>query len=116
MSKEKKGFRRSDSHKKKSIPNSWRRPRGTHNKARLQKKEAPNTPKAGYRTSRKVRGKHPSGYDEVLVNNTADLKDIDPETEAARIASKVGGRKREKILEEADEQGIKVLNAGDRDE
>lgn len=109
-------FNRNDSHKKKSIPNSWRKPKGTHNKTRLKKKEAPNTPKAGYRTEKEQRGKHPSGYEETLVHNTSDLEDIDSEIEAARIASKVGGRKREKILEKADDLNVKVLNEGDTDE
>lgn len=106
---------RQDSHKKKSVPDSWRRPVGTHSRTRLEKKGAPAKPKAGYRTRKDVRGKHPSGYDEVLVHNPADLEDLDTETEAARIASKVGGRKREHILEKADEENIHVLNRGEEE-
>ncbi len=105
-------FKRHDSHKKKSYKTSWRKAKGTHNKTRLEKKGAPAKPKAGYRTDKEVREKHPSGYEEVLVHNTGDLKEIDPETQAARIGSTVGGRKREDIIEEAEELDIKVLNAG----
>lgn len=108
--------KREDSHKKKSVPASWRRPRGRHSRIRLEKKGAPAKPKAGYRTRKSERGKHPSGYDEVLVHNTSDLEEVDPETEAARIAGKVGARKREMIVEKADELDIKLLNAGDSDE
>lgn len=109
-------FSREDRHKKKSIPDSWKRPVGTHSDVRLEKKGAPAKPKAGYRTDKDIRGKHPSGYDEVMVHNTGDLEEIDTEEEAARIGSTVGGKKREQILEKAEELEIKVLNAGDNDE
>ena len=45
-----------------------------------------------------------------MVQNTADLDNIDPETEAARVGRSVGGRKREQIYSRADELGIRVLN------
>ena len=57
-----------------------------------------------------MRGKHPSGFEEVRVHNTDDLEGVDGDTEAVRIASKVGARKRERIEEQAEEQGIRVLN------
>lgn len=53
----------------------------------------------------------PSGYEEVLVYNPKDLEKIDPKRQAARIASRVGRRKRQEILEKAEELGIVVLNA-----
>ncbi len=113
MSKKKKKFKREGSHKKKQTPSSWRKPRGRHSNARLQKKHAAPLPKSGYRTSKEIRGKHPSGYEEVMVHNTSDLEKIDPETEAARIASSVGAKKKEQIVEKADEEDIKVLNPGE---
>lgn len=112
---EKKDFKRQDSHKKKQTPDSWRSPKGTHSRVRLEKKGAGSKPKAGYRTRKEDRGKHPSGYREVQVHNASDLEKVDPETEAARIASKVGGKKREKIIEKADEEDIKVLNRGEEE-
>lgn len=115
MSKKKK-FKREGSHKKKGYPDSWKKPEGKHSKVRLERKGAAPKPKAGYRTDKEIRGKHPSGYDEVLVHNTGDLEELDPETEAARIASKVGGKKREKIIEAADEEDIHVLNRGEQSE
>jgi len=42
--------------------------------------------------------------------NVDDLEGVDGDTEAVRIASKVGGRKRERIEERAEENGIRVLN------
>jgi large subunit ribosomal protein L32e len=57
-----------------------------------------------------ARGLHPSGFKEVMVQNSGDLDAIDPETEAARVGHSVGGRKREQIYSRADELGIRVLN------
>lgn len=111
-----KKFKRQDSQKKKSIPDSWRSPEGHHSNVRLEKKGAKPRPKTGYRTDKEVRGLHPSGYEEVMVHRPEDLEEIDNESEAARIASKVGGRKRNAILEKADENDIKVLNRGDEDD
>jgi large subunit ribosomal protein L32e len=108
--KKKKKFKRENSHKKAQTPESWRRPKGGHSRIRLEVNGAPAKPKAGYRTDKEIRGLHPSGFEEVMVHNTDDLEDIDPETEAARIGSTVGGRKRAEIIEKADEEEIKVLN------
>ena len=107
-------FKRQMKHKHSKLKNkSWRNPVGKHSKVRLEKKHAASKPKVGYRTPKKIRGKHPSGYDEVMVHNTNDLEELDSEQEAARIASKVGGRKRADIIEKADEEDIKVLNRGE---
>jgi len=103
-------FNRQDYHKKKRTPKSWRRPRGQLSKQRRGVKGKGDTVQAGFRTPKAVRGKHPSGFEEVRVHNADDLEDVDPDTEAARIASKVGARKRERIEEQAEEQGIRVLN------
>ncbi len=107
-------FERQMKHKHGKLKNkSWRNPVGKHSKVRLEKKHAAPKPKPGYRTDKEIRGKHPSGYEDVLIHNTGDLEQLDPETEAARISSKVGGRKRASIIEKADEQDIKVLNRGE---
>ena len=107
-------FKRQDRQKSKKLSRkSWRNPVGKHSKVRLGKKHAPAKPKVGYRTDKEIRGKHPSGFDEVMVHNTDDLKELDPETEAARIGSTVGGRKKADILEIADSEDIKVLNRGE---
>jgi large subunit ribosomal protein L32e len=103
-------FNRQDYHKKKRTPTSWRKPRGDLSKQRRGIKGKGDTVQAGFRTPKAVRGKHPSGFEEVRVHNADDLDGIDPDTEAARIASKVGARKRERIEEQAEEQGIRVLN------
>lgn len=110
-----KDFKRQSSHKHKRVPSSWRRPRGKHSPRRREEKHAAPVPKVGFRTPVSKRGVHPSGYEEVRVHRPADLDDIDPETEAARIGGSVGGRKREDILEQAAELDIHVLNGETED-
>jgi len=103
-------FNRQDYHKKKRTPESWRRPRGNLSKQRRGVKGKGAKVESGYRTPTAVRGRHPSGFEEVRVHNVADLEGVDGDHEAARIASTVGGRKRERIEDEAEERGIRVLN------
>ncbi|MCY4731195.1 50S ribosomal protein L32e [Natronomonas gomsonensis] len=103
-------FNRQDYHKKKRTPTSWRKPRGGLSKQRRGIKGKGPKVEAGYRTPKAVRGKHPSGFEEVRVENVDDLDGIDGDTEAARIGSTVGARKRERIEEVAEEEGIRVLN------
>ncbi|WP_226039041.1 50S ribosomal protein L32e [Natrinema sp. DC36] len=103
-------FNRQDYHKKKRTPESWRRPRGQLSKQRRGVKGKGPKVEAGYRTPKAVRGKHPSGFEEVYVENLDDLAGVDGDSEAVRIASAVGARKRERIEEEAEDQGVRVLN------
>ena len=103
-------FNRQDHHKKKRVSTSWRRPRGQLSKQRRGIKGKGDTVQAGFRSPEAVRGLHPSGFEEVRVHNVDDLEGVDGDREAVRIASTVGGRKRERIEDEAEERGIRVLN------
>ncbi|ELZ03286.1 MULTISPECIES: 50S ribosomal protein L32e [Natrialba] len=103
-------FNRQDYHMKKRTPESWRRPRGQLSKQRKGIKGKGPKVEAGYRTPTDVRGKHPSGFEEVYVENVDDLEGVDGDTEAVRIASAVGARKRERIEEVAEDEGVRVLN------
>ena len=103
-------FNRQDYHKKKRIPTSWRRPRGQLSKQRRSMKGKGPKVEAGYRSPTAARGLHPSGFEEVRVFNTDDLEGVDPATQAVRIASTVGGRKREAIEDECEDREIRVLN------
>jgi len=103
-------FNRQDYHKKKRTPTSWRKPRGQLSKQRRGIKGKGDTVQAGFRTPTEVRGKHPSGFEEVRVHNTDDLEGVDGDVEAVRIAASVGDRKRERIEEVAEEEEIRVLN------
>ena len=103
-------FNRQDYHKKKRIPTSWRKPRGGLSKQRRRMKAKGPVVEAGFRSPKASRDLHPSGFEEVRVHNTDDLEGVDGDTQAVRIASKVGGRKRELIEDEAEEREIRVLN------
>jgi len=106
-------FKRRGLHRKSKLADVWRRPRGLHNKQRRQFSAKGVLPRPGYGSPAAVRGMHPSGYAEVLVFTPADLVDLNPETQAARIGGSVGNKKRGAIQARALELGLKVLNAKD---
>ncbi len=103
-------FRRQEWFRYKKLGDSWRKPRGKHSKQREHLARRPPVVDAGYRSPSVVRGLHPSGFQEVLVFTPQDLEKLDPQREAARIGSSVGSRKRELIMEKAEELKIRVLN------
>jgi large subunit ribosomal protein L32e len=103
-------FRRQESWRYKRVGDTWRKPHGIDSKMRKKVKGWPVSPTTGYRSPKKTRGLHPSGFVETLVQSVEDLGGIDPELQAIRIARTVGGRKRVEILASAEEKGIHVLN------
>jgi large subunit ribosomal protein L32e len=104
-------FKRQDHHKKNRLdPDSWRKLRGQNSKRRKNTKGKGAEVGVGYGKPAEARGLHPSGFEEVLVHRPEDLDDVDPDTQAARIAGGVGGRKRERIEERALDDEIRVLN------
>jgi large subunit ribosomal protein L32e len=103
-------FKRQDYHMKKRTPESWRKPRGGLSKQRRGFKSRGPMVEAGFRSPKAARGLHPSGFEEVRVHNTDDLEDVDGDTQAVRIASSVGARKRERIEDECEDREIRVLN------
>jgi large subunit ribosomal protein L32e len=104
-------FKRDGYGKKRQLSDSWRKPRGQHNKQREQKKAKGALPKPGFGSPVAVRGMHPSGFFEVLVTSLKDLEGLDPKTQAVRLGATVGTRKRIIIQEQAIAAGLKVLNA-----
>ena len=88
----------------------WRAPHGMDNKQRRNYKYRGSLVRIGHGKVAEARFLHPSGFREIMVHNIADLETVDPETQAARVGSTVGGRKREHIYSRADELGIRVLN------
>ena len=92
------------------LKENWRNPRGLDHKVRLMYKGWPPAASSGYGGPKASRGLHPSGYTEVLVYNLEQLSKIDPTKQAARIAHRVGKRKKAGILAEARRKKIVVLN------
>ena len=103
-------FRRQESWRYKRVEESWRRPRGIDSKMRKKKKGWPRSVEVGYRSPKKTRNHHPSGYVEALVYNVDDVEEVDSKTQVIRIAHTVGMRKRVEISARAEERGIRVLN------
>ncbi len=109
-------FLQTDSHKKKKLEDRWKRPDGIHNKTRYMLKGKCPRVEAGYGSPALVRGLHPSGCEEVIVNNPKDLESLKNDRQAARIAHTVGSRKRSLIEAKAAELGLKILNPTRREE
>ena len=104
-------FRRTEWFRYKRLSRSgWRKPHGMDNKQRRNYKYRGSLVRIGHGKVNAASGLHPSGFEEVMVHNSRDLDQIDAETQAARVGSTVGGRKRENIYSRADELGIRVLN------
>jgi large subunit ribosomal protein L32e len=104
-------FRRTEWFRYKRLSRSgWRAPHGMDSKQRRNYRYRSALVRVGHGKVAAARGLHPSGFREIMVQNTLDLETMDPETEAARVGRSVGGRKREQIYSRADELGIRVLN------
>ena len=103
-------FKRDGFGKKRQLSDSWRKPRGQHNKQREQKKAKGALPKPGFGSPIEVRGMHPSGFFEVMVFSEKDLEGLNPKIQAVRIGGTVGERKRLALQEKAGSAGLKVLN------
>jgi large subunit ribosomal protein L32e len=103
-------FKRTDSHKYKRLDSNWRRPRGLRGKQRRHYKAKGALAQVGYGSPLVVKGFHPSGYSEVLVNTVTDLTNVDVSLQAVRIAATVGARKKAIIQAKAQELGLKILN------
>ena len=113
MSHKRPTFKRQNWFRYKRLGEKWRRPRGIHSKMRRHFKYRIPVAQVGFRGPASVRGLHPSGFEEVLVHNTKEVKNVNPETQAVRISSTVGDKKRELIVKKADELKIRVFNRRD---
>ncbi|MCW3976518.1 MAG: 50S ribosomal protein L32e [Candidatus Bathyarchaeota archaeon] len=103
-------FRRQESWRYKRVSEVWRKPTGIDSKMRRKKKGWPKSAEVGYRGPRAARRLHPSGYAEVLIRTVDDVDQVEPETQAIRIAHTVGARKRIEIMARARESHVHILN------
>jgi large subunit ribosomal protein L32e len=96
---------------RKRLEDKWRKPRGIDNKQREKRNKAGALPNIGYRNPKDYRDIHPSGYYEVLITCERDLeKVIDTQGVAVRLASKLGKKKREALVNKINELNLKLLN------
>lgn len=108
--KGKKKFLRQTARAYRRLGRKWRKPRGSQSKMRRKERGKAKMPSIGYGRPKHMRGLHPSGLREVLVHNLKQLEKIDAKSEAIKIASKVGKKKRAEIVKGAKELKVKILN------
>ncbi len=104
-------FKRQEYWRLKRVGESWRRPKGIDNPMAHHYNGFPPVVKVGYRGPSAVRGLHPSGLHEALINQEQELSTLSPRYHGVRIAAQVGGRKRRGIAEKARQLGLHVLNS-----
>jgi len=110
--KKRPSFRRVESWRLKRVKDSWRKARGIDSKTRRKTKTGVKSPTVGYRNPKKVRGLHPSGYEEVRIFNKNDLVGLNNKKHAIRISGKLGAKKRISLIDYVQNRGFKVLNVG----
>lgn len=95
--------------------NAWRKPKGMGNKLRRGRRGQPMSPTCGFGSPVAIRGFNKAGFKEVIVNNVAELVNIDTKLEVAVISATVGGKKKLAILEKAKADKISISNVKDID-
>jgi len=112
INKKRPSFRRVESWRYVRVKDSWRKARGIDSRTRIKSKSGVKSPSKGYRGPKKVRGLHPSGYEEVRVVNINDIKGLNNKKHALKVSSKLGVKKRIVLIDYAQSRGFKVLNLG----
>jgi len=112
INKKRPSFRRVESWRYKRVKDSWRKARGIDSRTRIKSKSGVKSPSVGYRGPKKVRGLHPSGYEEVRVHNINDLEGLNNKKHAIKVSTKLGIKKRISVIDYAQSRGFKVLNLG----
>jgi len=108
--KKKPKFARQEVSFRKKLKDVWRRPRGIDSKQHEEKRGKGKIPKVGYKSPGLVSGLHPTGYKPVLVHNVSELENLDNKIEAAVISATVGRRKRNEMINAANQKRIVILN------
>jgi large subunit ribosomal protein L32e len=112
MKKKRPSFRRVESWRYKRVKDSWRKARGIDSQTRKKTKSGVKSPNVGYRSPKKVRGLHPSGYKEVRIITMQDLNNLNKNIHAIKISSKLGSKKRLALIDYCQKRGFKILNLG----
>ena len=112
INKKRPSFRRVESWRYVRVKDSWRKARGIDSRTRIKSKSGVKSPSAGYRGPKKVRGLHPSGFEEVRVEIIDDMKNLNNKKHAIKISTKLGIKKRINLIDYAQKRGFKILNIG----
>ena len=112
MKKQRPSFQRVESWRYKRVKESWRKARGIDSQTRKKTKSGVKSPSIGYRSPKKVRGLHPSGYEEVRVTSIDQIKGLSNKKHALKISGRLGTKKRIFLVEYAQNRGFRILNIG----
>lgn len=112
INKKRPTFNRVESWRYKRVKKSWRKARGIDSKTRKKTKSGVKSPTVGYRSPKKVRGLHPSGYEEARITSINDLKNLSKKKHALKISGKLGAKKRISLIDYCQKRGFKILNLG----
>ncbi|MEE9377957.1 MAG: 50S ribosomal protein L32e [Candidatus Lokiarchaeia archaeon] len=112
INKTRPSFRRVESWRYKRVKDSWRKARGIDSKTRKKKKSGVKSPSVGYRSPKKVRGLHPSGYIEARITTIQDLSNLNKNKHVIKISGKLGAKKRFILIDICQKRGFKILNLG----
>ena len=112
INKKRPSFRRVESWRYKRVKDSWRKARGIDSQTRKKTKTGVKSPTVGYRNPKKVRGLHPSGFEEVRVTTIQDLNKLNKNRHAIKISGKLGAKKRITLIDYCQKRGFRILNLG----
>ncbi len=101
-------FLRKDSNKKKRLNKGYRRPKGLHNKMRLEKKGHSSKIKPGFGRDNKEKNTW-KGLKIVFVEKLEDLKGLDPKKHSVNI-KKISKKSKVEIVKEAKKKGFVFVN------
>jgi large subunit ribosomal protein L32e len=114
LKSKKPNFVRGDSNKEKCKTRlKWRKPRGLHNKRRLNKKGHQKNPSVGFKSPKEVKNLTRAGLIPFHIANLNDLRKLNKEIHSAIISSTVGLKNKLKILEKCLLEEIKISGIKD---
>ena len=104
-------FIRQCSHKISKVKSRWRRPKGIQSKVRIGFKGRAKCPSLGYSSPRAVNGLNRSGFEEIRVQNLAELEKVTKEQVV--VIANIGVRKKLNIIKACQEKKISIVNIKD---
>ena len=112
LKKSKPNYLRQDAHKKKRIPQNWRKPRGLQSKMRCKLRGYRKSPEVGFGTPKAVWGFSREGLKPVMINTMSDVKKLTKDSIAV-ICSTMGTKKRIAVVAEIKKLGVKIQGIND---
>ena len=110
IKKKKPTFLRRNVKIKKRLSKNWRRPKGLHNKMRLNKKGYAKTLRHGFGSPTEVKNlDYKTGLMPVIICNKNELLALNTKKEVALISSTVGAKKKLELIKFAQEKNITIL-------